>query len=75
MHHVMTLWAKRLHVVDRVNILGAAQCMQRDFMMYMDKVSTELTVHIPQSSFRRLGMMGRNDLGRPFGLRGFFHTG
>ena len=36
MHHGMTIWTKRLHVVDRVNILGGVQCMQRDFMMYMD---------------------------------------
>lgn len=49
MHHGMTIWTKRLHVVDWVNILGGVQCMQRDFMMYMDKVSTELTVHIPKA--------------------------
>ena len=36
MHHGMTILAKRPHVVDRVNILGAAQCMHRDLMMYMD---------------------------------------
>lgn len=49
MHHGVTVWAKRLHVFDRVNILGAAQGMQRDFMMYMDKASTKFTIDIPKA--------------------------
>jgi hypothetical protein len=36
MHHGVTIWAKLLHVFDRVNILGAAQCMHSELMMYMD---------------------------------------